>query len=241
MNDSQKNKEDMRHVTQAMQALRSGHKHFVTVSKGRTPRERRHFPYDGRDCRMRYTENHLARGRIGGRFEVEHYRGGKLLDTYAFDNDITDEGLNNILSVAFNGGTQITVWYMGLIDDASFTALDDTDTYDDINQAGNDWDEFTDYTDANNGDSATTRPAWQEDAPSSQSITNGTTKSIYDITAGGTVKGVFLCGGIGAAQTKGDHAPGGTLWATALFSGGDVTVSNGDQLKITYTVNASHA
>jgi hypothetical protein len=54
------------------------------------------------------------------------------------------------------------------------------------------------------------------------------------------VKGIFIAGGTNA-QTKNDHTAGtaNTLWSTALFSGGDVTVQNGDQLKVTYTVNAS--
>ena len=52
------------------------------------------------------------------------------------------------------------------------------------------------------------------------------------------MKGVFLAGGIANAQNKNDHTSGGTLWATALFTSGDVVVANGDQLKVTYTVSA---
>lgn len=174
-----------------------------------------------------------------GTLAVEHYdKDGKLKGIYEVPNGITDEGLNNNLSVYFDSGTQRTAWYMGLIDNTGFSALDASDTYDDINQAGNGWDTFSDYTDANNGDSATTRPEWPPDAPSGESITNSTTKAIFDITAGGTVKGIFIAGGT-QSQTKGDHTAGNTLWSTALFSGGDVVVSNGDQLRVTYTVNAS--
>ena len=61
---------------------------------------------------------------------------------------------------------------------------------------------------------------------------------VFDITATETVKGLFLVGGIVAAQTKGDHAASGILWATALFTGGDVAVNNEDQLKVTYSVSA---
>jgi hypothetical protein len=168
---------------------------------------------------------------------VQHFRDGKRINEYHFTNGIVNEGKNHILNTQFNNQSAYATWYIGLIDNTGYTALAATDTYDDINQAGNGWDEFSDYTDANNANSAVTRPEWQEDAASGQAITNSTT-SIYDITVNGTVKGVFVCGGANA-QTKDDHtASGNTLWATALFGSGDVAVLNGDQLKVTYTVSA---
>lgn len=175
--------------------------------------------------------------KLRGEFTVEHWRDGKRIDCRRFPNGIVNEGKDNLLDVAFDSGTQITTWYLGLIDNANFSALADDDTYDDIDQAGNGWDEFTDYTDPGNGDSATTRPTWDPDQPSAQSITNSTVRQ-FDITASGTVKGVFVVGGGANSSDKGDHASDGTLWATALFSGGDVPVANGDALKVTYTVSA---
>lgn len=175
---------------------------------------------------------------LRGKFAVEHWRKGKKIGEYKFQNGITNEGKNALLDIMFNATTQITTWYIGLIDLTGFSALAAGDTYDDINQAGNGWDEFDDYTDANNASSTTTRPAWPEDAASGQSITNGTTQAIYDITASGTVKGLFVVGGGTNPNLKNDHAAGSTLWATALFSQGDTAVVNGDQLKVTYTVSA---
>ena len=172
-----------------------------------------------------------------GRFQVEHWRDGRLIGVYEFPNGITNEGKDQILNTQFDAATQIATWYLGLIDNASFTALAAADTYDEINQAGNGWDEFSDYTDPGNGDSATTRPVWNPDAAASQTITNGTVV-VFDITATGTIKGLFLAGGGTAPENKGDHAAGSTLWATALFDSGDVAVQNGDQLKATYTVTA---
>ncbi|REJ65628.1 MAG: hypothetical protein DWQ31_16950 [Planctomycetota bacterium] len=172
-----------------------------------------------------------------GHFRVEHWRGGKRINEYQFPNGITDEGKDQLLNAQFDAATQVTTWYLGLIDDLNFTSLSSGDIYDDINQAGNGWDEFTDYTDAGNGDSALTRPAWTPDPAASQSITNGS-PVVFDVTASGTVKGVFVVGGGTAPETKGDHAVGSTLWATALFGSGDVPVQNGDQLKVTYTVSA---
>jgi len=172
-----------------------------------------------------------------GRFKVEHWRDGRLIGEYEFPNGITNEGKDQLLNTQFDAATQITTWYLGLIDNANFTALAAADTYDEINQAGNGWDEFSDYTDPGNGDSATTRPVWNPDAAASQTITNGTVV-VFDITATGTIKGLFLVGGGTAPENKGDHAASSTLWATALFDSGDVAVQNGDQLKATYTVTA---
>lgn len=173
-----------------------------------------------------------------GKFVVAHYRNGKRLNEYVFPNGITNEGKNRLLDVMFHGTTQLTTWYLGLIDNSGYSALAAGDNYDNINQAGNGWDEFDDYTDGNNSNNAGTRPLWDEGAASSQSITNGSV-AIFDITSAGTVKGVFVVAGT-SAQTKNDHSAGSAhvLWATALFNGGDVAVQNGDQLKITYTVSA---
>lgn len=174
---------------------------------------------------------------LRGHFNVEHWRDGNLLAIYAFDNGITNEGKDLLLNVMFHATTAITPWYLGLIDNSGYTALAVGDIYDNINQAGNGWDEFASYTDANNSNSATTRPEWQENAAATQSITNSTV-SIFNVTASGTVKGIFACGGANA-QTKSDHtATGNYLWATALFNSGDVPVNNGDQLKVTYSVSA---
>lgn len=173
-----------------------------------------------------------------GRFKVEHLRNGKVIGVHEFPNGITNEGKNFLLDVMFHGTSALGTWYLGLIDNAGYTALAAGDTYDNINQAGNGWDEFTNYTDDGNADSTTTRPTWDEGAASGQSITNSS-PAIFDITGSGTVKGVFLVAGA-SAQTKADHTAGSghKLWATALFTGGDVAVLNGDQLKVTYTVSA---
>lgn len=174
--------------------------------------------------------------RAKGRFNVEHWRGGERVNVYVFNNAITNEGKDKLLDVMFHAVTPITTWWIGLIDYTGYTALAATDTAHNIDQAGNGWDEFTDYTDAGNGASASTRPEWVEGASSSQSVTNASA-AIFDITDTGTVTGGFLVGGVAAAQNKGDHTSTATLWATALM-GADIPVTSGDQLKITYTVTA---
>jgi hypothetical protein len=180
---------------------------------------------------------HSDLANLGGRYVVEHWRNGVRINEYRFPNDIVNEGKNHILDVQFHAVSAIATWYMSLIDNSGYSALDATDVYDDINQAGNGWDEFTLYTDAGNGDSATTRPEWDEASASAQAITNNTV-TVFDVTGAGTVKGLFLVAGTNA-NLKDDHTAGTAhkLWATALFSG-DVAVLNGDQLKVTYTISA---
>lgn len=174
---------------------------------------------------------------LKGHFKVEHWRGGKRIDEWQFPNGVTNEGKNFLLNVMFHGTTAKATWYLGLISGSGYTALAAGDTYANIDQAGNGWDEFASYTDPANADSAVTRPEWTEGAASGQSITNSSVV-VFDITGSGTVKGLFLAGG-SDAQTKSDHTTGtNILWATALFSGGDVTVASSDQLKVSYSVNA---
>ena len=179
----------------------------------------------------------VSDGKLKGRFVVEHWRNGQRINEYHFQNGIVNEGKDKLLDVMFDAATQLTVWFLGLIDNNAFTALADDDTYDDIDQAGNGWDEFQNYNDENNTQSTLTRPTWTTNPASAQSISN-TTLAIYNILGTATVKGIFAVAGTNA-QTKGDHAPTvNFLWATALFTSGDVAVVNGDQLKVTYTVSA---
>jgi hypothetical protein len=115
--------------------------------------------------------------------------------------------------------TQITDWFLGLIDNSGYSALANTDTM--ASHAG--WAEFILYSQA-------TRPAWGVGAASSQQVTNATAMT-FDITGSGTVKGGFLCSNSTISGTTGTH------WATALLSAAQA-VNNGDQIKLIYTIEA---
>jgi len=168
------------------------------------------------------------------RFKVEHYRDGKLIGVYEGCNDITTEGKNFLLDTMFHGITAAGTWYIGLINNTPTPTLAATDDYDNINQASNVWDEFTNYEIS----SASVRGTWDEGAASGGSMTNITPITCDILAGGGTVYGIFVCGLGANASVPGDHASDGILWATAPFSGGAVTLSASDELKITYTVNA---
>jgi hypothetical protein len=153
-----------------------------------------------------------------GKYRLEHIRAGKVIGVYDLDNAVTDVGLNAILDIMFHSATQITAWYIGLIDNASYTALALADTM--ASHAG--WIEFTDY-------SETYRQTWGAGAASSRSITDATAAE-FSITDTGTLKGLFLCSEHTISGTT------GTLWATAAFAS-NIVVANGDTARITYTIN----
>jgi hypothetical protein len=173
---------------------------------------------------------------LTGKFVVEHWRNGKRINEYHFNNLVTNEAKNALFNTMFKSATQRANWYVGLISSVSYTALAATDDYADINQTANHWTEFTTYTDNLNGGNAGTRPAWSPASASAQSITN-TVAAVFDITTAGTIKGAFICAGA-SAQTKGDHTAGGILWSEGLFTSGDNVANIGDQLKFTYSVSA---
>lgn len=136
-------------------------------------------------------------------------------------NDITNQGKNDLFDIMFHDGTQIasSSWFIGLISNSGYSALAAGDTM--ASHAG--WTELTGYSQA-------TRVAWGPGASASQVITNAS-PATFDINASGTAKGVFIT----SNSTKGGTT--GRLWSTALFTA-DVPVSNGDQLRVTYSLSA---
>lgn len=154
-----------------------------------------------------------------GVYLAHHFRGGKFLKTYLINNDITNEGKNLIFDTMFNSATQIATWYSGLISLSGYSALAAADVMN--SHAG--WTEATGYTQAN-------RVTWGVGAASGQAVTNASPMT-FDMNATATIKGIFIT----SNNTK--SGTSGKLWSTGLFSA-DVPVVNGDQLKITYTLNA---
>jgi len=157
---------------------------------------------------------------LKGKFHIEHYnKAGQLIGKYEVPNGIVDVGLNHILETEFNGGTPITAWYIGLVDNAGFSAFANADIM--SSHAG--WVEtHTTYSQA-------TRPEWTAGTAASRAITNAATVD-FSMTATITVHGIFIT----SVNTKGGTT--GTLWSTAAFAS-NVTANNGDTLKVTYTVS----
>ena len=155
-------------------------------------------------------------------FECYDKNGNLKWADYNRPNIVTHEGLDDLLSVYLDNGTQSATWYVGLVN--TNTAAAATMTY-----ATPVFTEDTDYDEA-------TRPAF-DGTVSSQAITNSASKATFTITTGGqTLYGCFLTNG----NTKGDTAGGKKLFCYALFSSGR-TVEAGDTMKCCTTVTAAHA
>jgi hypothetical protein len=161
---------------------------------------------------------------VGGYFVVECFDAEDNLkweDTA--ENMVTNNALNDILNVYLRGTSQTANWYLGLVDNASYTGFAAGDTI--ASHSG--WIENTNY-------SGGVRPQWTAAAASSQGVTNTSTVNFsMTPTSGATIRGIFL----NSDNTLGGTA--GNLFATAAFSGGNQTVNNGDTLKVTYTVSAT--
>ncbi len=157
----------------------------------------------------------VVKHRGGFRFTARD-KDGNIKWVSEFPNGVTTAGLNHLLNVEFHGTTQVTTWYIGLIDNASFSALDATDTM--ASHGG--WIENANYDEA-------TRVAWVEGAASGGVMTNPS-PSVFTISATVTILGAFLT----SVSTKSDNT--GTLFATGLALSPQALVDN-DTLEVTYT------
>jgi len=80
-----------------------------------------------------------------------------------------------------------------------------------------------------------TRPAYNEAAASSKSITNSANKAVFTMNATKTIYGAALVGGGTTADTKGDVAGGGTLFSGSKFPSSKNVVDD-DILNVTITI-----
>lgn len=155
-------------------------------------------------------------------FELYDKNGKLKWADYNRPNIVTHEGLDDMLSVYLDNGTQSATWYVGLVN--TNTAAAATMTY-----ATPVFTEDTDYNEA-------ARQTF-DGTVSSQAITNSASKAIFTIDTGGqTLYGAFLCN----KNTKGDTAGGGKLFCYSLFSSGKA-VESSDMFKVSITVTAAHA
>lgn len=145
----------------------------------------------------------------------------KLVSTHYAYNGIVDQGMHSLLDIFFRNQTQITTWFMGLIDGAGSQSLSDSDVAG--THAG--WTENTSFT------GGPSRKDWTAAlaAAAARSISNSTTLD-YAFTTTQTIHGIFMIDDV-TADTGAE-----VLWSTAPFST-EVTVNNGDTLKVTYTVS----
>jgi len=139
-------------------------------------------------------------------------------------NVVTNEGINKLLNVMFKAATQITAWYIAVIE--SSTTPVTTMTY-----ASPVYTECTAYSEA-------ARQACNFASASSQSITNSASQATFTFNSSKTIYGAALVGGGTAPNTPGDVSGVGTLFCAAQFSTSKSVVS-GDTLTITVTVSGA--
>lgn len=144
-------------------------------------------------------------------------RNGNVIETIKFNNGIVHAGVQHAYDCVFHAGAQITLWYIGLIDNSGYSALSAADTM--ASHPG--WNEFTTYGEA-------TRVQWDTAATSGRTITSATPAD-FSINGSGTVRGGFLV----SNSEKGGSS--GVLWSTGVFAN-PPTVANGETLKITYSL-----
>lgn len=156
---------------------------------------------------------------LSGKFQIHCLdKDGNLKWEEDFPNGIVNVGIAYLLDAGFEDGAKSTTWFIALIDNASFSALAAADTM----AAHSGWVESSAYA-------ASTRPTWTNGVTASRSMTNAATVD-FAMNATATIKGVFITSNSTKAGTT------GTLWSTAAFSS-NAAVTNGDTLKITYTIN----
>jgi hypothetical protein len=161
--------------------------------------------------------------RFKGVFTVECLDSqGRIKWKRTANNGVTNVGKNHIYNVQFFTTAKSATWYLGLVDNAGFSAFAAADTM--ASHAG--WVENTaNYTEG-------VRQTWVTIAAAAGVIANSAFIT-FTITGSATIEGLFCVDN----NVKGGTA--GNLWATASFNEGDAVVASPDLLRIVYTVTAT--
>lgn len=156
-----------------------------------------------------------------GRYHVKHFREGRLIDEFEFDNICVTQGLVQMLNSTFAGASQVTNWYLGVFQN-NYTPVPTDTAATIVGNAG----EFTGY-------SGGARPGFTPAlATSTASITNSASQATFNFTGTATLYGVMLMSG----ATPGSNS--GLLFSASQFPT-PKPVASPDSLSITYTLNAT--
>mgnify|MGYP000556562905 FL=1 len=141
-------------------------------------------------------------------------------------NLVVTVGKNDLLDKYFSGSAYTAGWYMGLVDNASFSAYAAGDTL--ASHAG--WLEFLDYTISGSSTNRAT-PSWGSASAGSKA----TTATTFTISGSGTVLGALMC--TTQARNTSSNGGAGILYSAGSFTGGSRAVASGDSLLVTYTAS----
>lgn len=173
-----------------------------------------YFPFDLKE-KLR-LQNHKS-----GPINWKLHRQLKWAD--GFENLVVNQALDHILDIVLSGGTQLTSWFLALINGSSPTIIA-ADTY-----ASHGFTENTNYDEA-------TRPQWVDAGAASQSISNTASPATFTISANSqTIGGAFLV----SFSTKGNTAQAGArLYAAGAFASAKALDDN-ETLDVTATFTAA--
>lgn len=141
-------------------------------------------------------------------------------------NLVTTQGLNDVLSKYFKGSSYTAAWFMGLVNNASFSAFAAGDTAAQIG-GSNGWLEATAYSES-------VRQTVTLGSASAGSIDNSASKAVFSINGTVTVKGAFVV----STSTKAGTT--GVLYGEATFASAR-SMFSGDSLTVGVTLTAATA
>lgn len=162
----------------------------------------------------------------GGVFTVTCYdKDGNLKWEDKAKNLVVNVGLQDMNTKYFKGVTYTAAWYLGIVDNAGFSAYAAADTL--ASHTG--WTEFTGYT----GDRKAVTFGTATTADPSV-IDNNASQASFSITGTATVRGAFLA--------SVDTGTSGVLFSEADFeSPGNRSVVSGDTLNVKYEFSLGDA
>lgn len=164
---------------------------------------------------------------INGRYDVVCVGAdGQIKWEDEIKNLVVTVGKNDLLDKYLAGSTYTAAWYMGLVDNTSFSAYAAGDTL--ASHAG--WLEIV--TGYNYSGSSTNRATVAWNAASAGS--KASTATAFTITGSNTVLGCLLT--TTQARNTTSNGGAGILLSAGSFSGGSRAVVNGDTLNVTYTL-----
>lgn len=164
---------------------------------------------------------------VGGIFTFDHVRNGEVIATWKEHNIVTQEGLNHLLNVNFNGKTVVGTWYLGLYSN-TYTPQDG-DVYTDIG---------TTFTEINAAYDETTRPAYVPDGDATVKLmTNAASRATFTFNTGATVAGAMFV----SSNIKGDSAASNAVLMAASAHSPSRSMLALDELLVKYEFLGSSA
>ena len=165
---------------------------------------------------------------IKGRYDVVCIgEDGQVKWTDAIENLVVTVGKNDLLDKYFFGTTYTAAWYMGLVDNASFTAYAAGDTL--ASHTG--WLENLGYTISGSGTNRAT-VGWSTAASAGSKTAS---VAAFTINATSTILGALMC--TTQARNTTSNGGAGILYSAGTFTGGARAVISGDTLNVTYTAS----